>query len=79
MIPDEREGVAGKKRHGDFAVALVLAYFAARMRFVEYAYEAANLDRHTGSAGDFMFAGDGALDTRNWWDAPLGSELRGGI
>ncbi|MER9623244.1 terminase family protein [Mesorhizobium sp. M0222] len=37
-IPPERVGMAGAKRHGDFAVALVLAYFASRMQWHEYAY-----------------------------------------
>jgi phage FluMu gp28-like protein len=37
-IPPERVGAAGAKRHGDFAVALVLAYFASRMQWHEYAY-----------------------------------------
>lgn len=40
-IPPEREGEAGKKRHGDFAVALALAYFASRMEWREFAYRAA--------------------------------------
>ncbi|QDY99074.1 hypothetical protein FQ775_01075 [Nitratireductor mangrovi] len=39
-IPPEREGEAGKKRHGDFAVALALAYFASRMLWVEFGYQA---------------------------------------
>ena len=37
-IPAERTGEAGKKRHGDFAVALVLAHFASRMQWHEYGY-----------------------------------------
>lgn len=37
-IPAERVGVAGAKRHGDFAVALVLAHFASRMQWHEYDY-----------------------------------------
>ncbi|MBZ9678907.1 terminase large subunit domain-containing protein [Mesorhizobium sp. ES1-1] len=37
-IPPERVDVAGAKRHGDFAVALVLAYFASRMQWHEYDY-----------------------------------------
>lgn len=37
-VPPVREGVAGKKRHADFAVALALAYFASRMRWAEYGY-----------------------------------------
>ncbi|RWE55198.1 MAG: hypothetical protein EOS24_23885 [Mesorhizobium sp.] len=40
-IPPERVGEAGAKRHGDFAVALVLAYFASRMQWHEYAYQPA--------------------------------------
>ncbi|MFH1796278.1 MAG: terminase family protein [Pseudomonadota bacterium] len=37
-IPEERVNVAGKKRHGDFAVALVLAYAASRLQWHEYGY-----------------------------------------
>lgn len=37
-VPDVRTGEKGKKRHGDFAVALALAYFASRFPGVEYAY-----------------------------------------
>jgi phage FluMu gp28-like protein len=78
MIPDEREGVAGKKRHGDFAVALVLAHFASRMRFVEYGYEAGTPPgRERG--GDFMLAGEDSVAERDWWEPPLGAGLRGGI
>jgi phage FluMu gp28-like protein len=39
-VPTLREGTGNKKRHGDYAIALVLAYFASRMRWAEYAYEA---------------------------------------
>lgn len=42
-IPPERVGEAGKKRHGDYAVALALAYFASRMQWREYAYRPAAL------------------------------------
>ncbi|MBX3580821.1 MAG: terminase family protein [Rhizobiaceae bacterium] len=37
-IPPERVGEAGKKRHGDFAVALALAHAASRLQWHEYAY-----------------------------------------
>lgn len=37
-IPPEREGEKGKKRHGDFAVALALAHFASRMVSAEFGY-----------------------------------------
>lgn len=40
-IPPERVGEVGAKRHGDFAVALVLAHFASRMQWHEYGYQAA--------------------------------------
>ena len=38
QIPPERVGETGKKRHGDFTVALVLAHFASRLQWLEYAY-----------------------------------------
>jgi phage FluMu gp28-like protein len=41
MVPAVRTGETGKKRHGDFAIALALAYFASRMQWFEYAYQAA--------------------------------------
>lgn len=40
-VPPVRTGETGKKRHGDFAIALALAYFASRMQWHEYAYQAA--------------------------------------
>lgn len=41
QIPQEREGEAGKKRHGDYAVALALAHFSTRLQWHEYAYQPA--------------------------------------
>lgn len=38
QIPTERAGENGKKRHGDFTVALVLAHFSSRMQWHEYGY-----------------------------------------
>jgi phage FluMu gp28-like protein len=37
-VPDLRTGEGSKKRHGDFAVALALAYYASRMQWHEYGY-----------------------------------------
>lgn len=37
-VPDVRTGQPGKKRHGDFVIALALAYFASRMQWHEYDY-----------------------------------------
>lgn len=41
-VPDVRTGEEGKKRHGDFAIGLALAYFASRMQWFEYGYTAAS-------------------------------------
>ncbi len=38
MVPAVRTGTKGKKRHGDAAVALALAYFASKMQAVSYGY-----------------------------------------
>ncbi len=51
MIPDERVGEAGAKRHGDFTVALGLAHFASRMQWHEYGYTTA-ADQADGTGGD---------------------------
>jgi len=37
-VPVLREGTKGKRRHGDFAIALALAHYASRMQWAEYAY-----------------------------------------
>ena len=51
MLPPVREGAPGKKRHGDYAIALALAHFASRQEHVAYGYQAAiedeeRADRH---------------------------------
>jgi phage FluMu gp28-like protein len=75
-VPPTREGEKGKRRHGDFAIALALAHFASRMRWVEYGYRAAGgrdpRDRFGQPDSD-----DGR--GRNWWASPLGAGLRGGL
>lgn len=86
MIPDEREGTKGNRRHGDFAVALVLAYFASRLRWREYGYEAVASPSAgggrggAGRGGDFMRPDHSDDYTGgSGWRMPLGSRLRGGI
>lgn len=37
-VPDVRTGEKGKRRHGDAAIALALAYYATRMRVEQYGY-----------------------------------------
>ncbi|MBO9419166.1 hypothetical protein J7481_06640 [Labrenzia sp. R4_2] len=38
-VPPIREGEKGRKRHGDYAIALALAHFASRMQWREFGYE----------------------------------------
>lgn len=44
-VPDLRTGEVGKKRHGDFTIALALAHFASRMQWHEYGYRAVTANR----------------------------------
>ncbi|WP_282045549.1 terminase large subunit domain-containing protein [Roseibium album] len=37
-VPPVREGEKGKKRHGDYAIALALAHYASRMQWREFDY-----------------------------------------
>lgn len=81
MVPAEREGTAGNKRHGDFAVALGLAHFASRMQWREYGYEpvpAGSTDG--GGQRGFWNAPDELYDlpARDPWSPPLGAAIRGG-
>ena len=83
-VPELRAADAkGRKRHGDFAIALALAHFASRMRWVEYDYRPVGDPRR-----DVPVAGDGAdtaeaEDARRkaglWWRPPLGARLFGGM
>lgn len=82
-VPDLREtDTKGKKRHGDYAIALALAHFASRMRWVEYGYRAVprqeSSDRQDGRMSD-MPPRDDDVTTRGWWSGPLGAGLRGGL
>jgi phage FluMu gp28-like protein len=74
-VPPTREGERGKRRHGDFAIALALAHFASRMRWVEYGYRAAG-------GGDDRRRWDVPPDDREerqWWSGPLGRQIRGNV
>jgi phage FluMu gp28-like protein len=75
-VPPTREGEKGKRRHGDFAIALALAHFASRMRWVEYGYRAAG--GRDGRSGWSQPQADD-VRARGWWESPLGSGLRGGL
>lgn len=92
MVPEVRVneradgGKAGKKRHGDFSIALALAEFAARQDWVEYGYTAVPDQRRAAEAAEgngrmkMTPAGDaGDLPRREWWDGPLGADIRGSV
>ncbi len=77
-------GKKGKKRHGDYAIALALAHFASRMRWVEYAYRGATdnrrrADREPGRMQDTADQDDNQIKGRGWWESPLGAGIRGGL
>ena len=81
-VPDIREADArGKKRHGDYAIALALAHFASRMRWVEYDYRPVGDPRRDGNpmAGDTAEAADARAAAGTWWRPPLGAGLRGRV
>lgn len=81
QVPAEREGVAGKKRHGDFAVALALAHFASRQQWHEYDYTPVSTGVQRPSNPGFETAPDDRFEiaTRNPYRAPLGARIRGGL
>ncbi|WP_054006430.1 hypothetical protein [Cypionkella psychrotolerans] len=76
-VPALREGTTGKKRHGDHAIAVALAHWASRMRFVEYGYQAVSRPGSGGGEGFGMQPDED--DSGGWYRAPLGAGLRGGI
>jgi phage FluMu gp28-like protein len=72
-VPVLREGETGKKRHGDHAIAVALAHYASRMRWVEYAYTAAP------AAQQAIVGGPNDDEKRDMYRPPLGAGLRGGL
>lgn len=71
-VPALREGETGKKRHGDYAIALALAHWASRMRWVEYDYRPIR-----GGSSDTSPLSDD--EERDPFAPPLGTGLRGAI
>lgn len=79
-VPPERtdqKGGQGKKRHGDYAIAAVLADFASRMKWAEYGYIPATMPG-TGFTNTPP-EGDWGEDARDPWEPPVGAMLRGSI
>lgn len=77
-VPDLRTGEVGKKRHGDFAIALALAHFASRLPAKEYDYRAVGsaVGRSAGELHDLPLEDDHRRDP---YAPPLGAGLRGGL
>ncbi|MGW1423630.1 terminase large subunit domain-containing protein [Bradyrhizobium manausense] len=74
-VPDIRtKGADGKKRHGDLAIALVLAYAQTRAQLVEFDYRSARTPDPENPSGD-----EDSDTGRAWWKAPLGARIRGGF
>ncbi|WP_316171079.1 terminase large subunit domain-containing protein [Bradyrhizobium sp. SZCCHNRI1058] len=78
-VPELRtKGADGKKRHGDVAVALVLAYAQTRAQLVEFGYRSPNTkdaDAPSGARSE----DDDDRDQAKWWREPLGARIRGGL
>lgn len=81
-VPDDMryKGEDGLTRHGDTAIAGILAWFASRQGAAEYGYEPVGASRdgdddRGGLGGDTGFGFGG----RSWWREPLGSRVRGGL
>lgn len=58
MDPGKDKGSDGEQRHGDSAVAFLLAWAATATEAVEYGYTPAGVPRHDGPAADPAYAHD---------------------
>ncbi|MGJ5203595.1 hypothetical protein [Bradyrhizobium sp. HKCCYLR20261] len=78
-VPELRtKGADGKKRHGDVAVALVLAYAQTRAQLVEFGYRSPNTVQASEPRGP-RSDDDDDRDQGRWWRGPLGARIRGGL
>jgi phage FluMu gp28-like protein len=73
-VPDDMryKGEDGLTRHGDTAIAGMLAWYASRQGAHEYGYEAVV------AGADSPFA-DGSASLRDWWTPAMGTGLRGSV
>ena len=81
-VPDTRTGQKDKRRHGDHAIGLALAYFASRMRWSEYGYRPVpTRTEHLQSGGRMNMRPNHDDDRRRrgQFDGPLGARIRGKI
>ena len=78
----EAKDKKGKKRHGDYAIGLALAYFASRMRWVEYGYRAVTTPSRATEAGRKLHMQprrDRDVPRRDPYQGPLGARRRGSV
>lgn len=79
-VPALRTGETGRRRHGDYAIALALAHYASRLGWAEFGYRGAG-----GSAAPVVPTGRMAMHAEEQeasegaWRTPLGARLRGGL
>lgn len=75
-VPDDMryKGEDGLMRHGDVAIAGMLAWYASRQGAVEYGYEPVKPGADDPFDGD---GGDGLGGDGGWWHPPLGASIRG--
>lgn len=77
-VPPTREGETGKKRHGDFAIALALADYASRLQWREYGYVPVPPPSTVSQGGMYETADqEDRLMQRDVFRGPLGARLRG--
>ena len=78
----EAKDKKGKKRHGDYAIGLALAYFASRLRWVEYGCRAVATPSRATEAGRKLHMKprrDRDVPRRDPHQGPLGARLRGSV
>jgi phage FluMu gp28-like protein len=77
QVPAVRTGTTGLKRHGDYAIAKALSWYASLMNTVEFGYE--SMGGATASQRDSFNTPPGEDDfgSADDWREPLGAELRG--
>jgi len=78
-VPDDMryKGSDGLERHGDTAIAGMLAFFASRQNAIEYGYQPVTR-QGAGGRGSFNNPADDPLVARDPFRAPLGARLRAG-
>lgn len=74
-VPALRTGEKGKRRHGDYAIALALAYFASRGKVVEFGYR--GVPRGGDDIREDDWLGNLTRPGDAWWRSPLGAGFRG--